>query len=97
MGSSDLPVNYDFVLAEELSVLLTQAMRRLNEFGSQRTDQRKHQLGARPCDNWFGDRRTKFDEHFTSEEKALHGMVDEVKSLLNAVNRATEQAHEAGR
>ncbi|MFI1073067.1 hypothetical protein [Streptomyces puniciscabiei] len=97
MGSSNLPVNYNFVLAEDLSILLTQAIRRIHEFGNTRATQRKKNLGASPCVYWFGHRRTDFDEHFTSEDKTLKGLVADVESLLSAVGRATEQAHEAAR
>ncbi|MGW1620872.1 hypothetical protein [Streptomyces sp. NPDC002172] len=86
-------VNYDFGAAADVSSLLAEATRRINEFGNLRTNQGKIRLGVHPCDNWQGVRRGLFDGKVASEQATLRGLAGEVHSLLRAVEQATAEAH----
>jgi uncharacterized protein YukE len=83
--------NYDFTAAQELSALLAEAARRVDEFADNRARWRADQLD-RPDEKWQGGRRRSFDQAVAPQQRTLHDLATRVRQLRSAVEAATEQA-----
>ena len=84
---------YDFAAADRLSQQLAQLTARIEWLVGLRDSQRKALLGKPGSDNWTGERRGTYEDHFGGQQKALRHIAAQARVLKGKVDAATREAH----
>ncbi|WP_155370285.1 hypothetical protein [Catellatospora vulcania] len=97
MGEPYVHVNYDFGAADQLASALTAAANDTHALIEQRKAARTSLLGAEPGLAWDGRHRRDFDRDFTSQQRKLAALEDDLRDALKVLHRISQQAHDVNK
>lgn len=91
-------VQYDFTAATDLSSLLTQLNRKLDDLANLRATTRSSMLGdpaAPGPTTWIGGKRTEFETQYRSQQAGIGQLAQRALAIRSRVDAATAQAQQA--